>query len=452
MSGSYDAALNHVNTYSRPSELRITDMRFVDVVGAPMHCTLMKIYTNQGLIGLGEVRDGASKTYALMLKSRLLGENPCDVDRLFRRIKQFGGPARQGGGVSGVEVALWDLAGKAYGVPVYQMLGGRFRDRIRMYCDTDVRGRPDGQAMGRALRARMDLGYTFLKMDLGIGQLIGQPGALSAPLGVLESLHGPRPSESADDFARRAARNRAYDAANTAHPFTHIHLTERGLELLEQYVAEVREVIGYEVPLAIDHLGHIGVNDCIKLARRLEPYNLAWLEDAVPWQMTDQYVKLSGATTTPICTGEDIYLKENFRPLLERRAVDVIHPDVLTVGGILEMKKVGDLAEDYGVSMAVHMAESPVACLAAAHAAAATANFIALEYHSVDIPWWDDMVSGTPRPLVDRGFIQLTEAPGLGIADFNDEVLAEHLHPEIPGLWEPTDGWDNDWSNDRLWS
>jgi L-alanine-DL-glutamate epimerase-like enolase superfamily enzyme len=94
-------------------------MRISTIVGAPMRCPLIKISTNQGIEGYGEVRDGASKTYALMLKSRILGENPCNVDKLFRRIKQFGGPARQGGGVCGVELALWDLAGKVYRVPVY---------------------------------------------------------------------------------------------------------------------------------------------------------------------------------------------------------------------------------------------------------------------------------------------------------------------------------------------
>ena len=124
--GGADEALNRVNTNSKPSELRITDMRVAEIVGAPFTSALLKIYTNQGIVGLGEVRDGASATYALMLKSRLLGENPCDIDRLFRRIKQFGGHGRQGGGVSAVEIALWDLAGKAYGVPIYQMLGGKF--------------------------------------------------------------------------------------------------------------------------------------------------------------------------------------------------------------------------------------------------------------------------------------------------------------------------------------
>ena len=161
-----DEALNRVNTNSRPSELRITDMRVAEIVGAPFTSALLKIYTNQGIVGLGEVRDGASATYALMLKSRLLGENPCDIDRLFRRIKQFGGHGRQGGGVSAVEIAFWDLAGKAYGVPVYQMLGGRFRDKVRIYCDTDA-SKPSGAETGKRLKERMELGFTFLKMDSG---------------------------------------------------------------------------------------------------------------------------------------------------------------------------------------------------------------------------------------------------------------------------------------------
>lgn len=139
-----------INTCSAPSKLRITDIRFADIEGSPFENSLIKIYTNQGIVGFGEVRDFASKYYALMLKSRLLNENPLDVDRLFNRIKQFGGPARQGGGVSGIEVALWDIVGKAYGVPCYQLLGGKYRDRVRVYCDTDVYGKHDGRAMGEA--------------------------------------------------------------------------------------------------------------------------------------------------------------------------------------------------------------------------------------------------------------------------------------------------------------
>ncbi len=454
-----ERALSSINTYSAPSDLRITDMRFADIAGAPMHCTLMKISTNQGIEGYGEIRDGASRTYALILKDRILGENPCNVDKIFRRIKQFGNHARQGGGVCGIELALWDLAGKAYGVPVYQMLGGKFRDTIRMYCDTDVHGKHDGVDMGRALRERMSLGYTFLKMDLGIGYLLDKPGALSAPVGLLEAMRAawkqrrPNAADASDDeLSLRHDRNRRYDLQNIAHPFTGIHLTEKGLGLLEEYVDQVRAEIGYEVPLAMDHFGHIPLEDCVKIARRLERYNPAWLEDMLPWQLSDQYERLARATAAPICTGEDIYLKESFRPLLERGAVSVIHPDILSCGGILELKKIGDMAQEYGVAMAVHMAESPIACLAAVHACAATENFTALEYHSVESEWWSRIVEGLPDPIVEKGFIAVPEGPGLGIEALNDEVIGEHLHPDHPELWASTDDWNDEYSHDRTWS
>ena len=423
--------MDKINTNSKPSDLKITDMRFADIIGAPMPCTLLKIYTNQGITGLGEVRDGASRTYAAMLKSRILGENPCDTDKIFRKIKQFGHHARQAGGVCGVETALWDLAGKAYGVPVYQLLGGKFRDRIRIYCDTDVSGRHNGKKMGEALKKRMEMGFTFLKMDLGTGILRHEKDTLNAPLGFL--------NESGN--------------YNIAHPFTGLHITEKGFDILEEYVSEVRSVISYEIPLAIDHFGHICVEDCITLCRRIEKYNIAWAEDLIPWQYTDQYVRLKNSTTVPICTGEDIYLKENFLPLLKKGGVSVIHPDVLSSGGILENKKIGDMAQDFGVVMAVHMAESPVGCMAAVHSAAATENFLVLENHSVDIDWWDDIViKKTPGKIVQNGYIELPNGPGLGILDYNDEIIKEHINPKFPELWAPTDIWDNESSHDRLWS
>ena len=145
-----------------PGTLKITDMRFADIDGAPKRCTLIKLYTNQGLVGYGEVRDASSKTYALMLKSRILGENPCNVDRIIHKIKQFGGPSRQGGGVSGIEIALWDLAGKAWGVPVWQLLGGKFRDKVRVYCDTDADGKDNsGHAMGLATRLHLCAAWLY---------------------------------------------------------------------------------------------------------------------------------------------------------------------------------------------------------------------------------------------------------------------------------------------------
>jgi L-alanine-DL-glutamate epimerase-like enolase superfamily enzyme len=172
----------------------------------------------------------------------------------------------------------------------------------------------------------------------------------------------------------------------------------------------------------------------------------------IPWQYTEQYVRLSRSCTTPICTGEDIYLKENFKPLLESGGVSVIHPDILTSGGILETKKIGDMAQDYGVAMAMHMAESPIACLAAVHSAAATENFLALEFHSADVPWWEDIVEGLPGPIVRNGYIDVPDRPGLGIEALNDAVLTEHMDPDIPGLWEDTSAWDHENANDRLWS
>ena len=150
--------------------------------------------------------------------------------------------------------------------------------------------------------------------------------------------------------------------------------------------------------------------------------------------------------------GTDIYLLENFKPLLDNRAVSIIHPDILSSGGIYETKKIGDYAEECGVAMALHMAETPVACLAAVHVAAATNNFLGLEFHSNDVDWWSDMVKDTEKPKIVDGFMAVPEKPGIGIDELDDEVLAEHIHPEIPGLWESTDEW-NDWiSHDRLWS
>src|SRR5262245_42182660 len=194
-----EGAVKNVQPNSIPSQLKFTDLRVAVVTGAPMTVPIIRIDTNQGISGYGEVRDGGSKTYALILKSRLLGENPCNVDKLFRKIKQFGAPARQAGGVCGVEMALWDLAGKAYNVPVYQMLGGKFRDRVRIYADTTdappgqpespkrADGHPDGATAGKRLKARMDQGITWLKQDFGIQLLRGIPGTLTAPEGVLNA-------------------------------------------------------------------------------------------------------------------------------------------------------------------------------------------------------------------------------------------------------------------------
>ena len=379
-----EAYPQNVQRNSKPSELRITDLRVATVAKAPFTCPIIRIDTNQGIYGLGEVRDGASKNYALMLKSRILGENPCNVDKIFRKIKQFGGHARQGGGVCAVEMALWDLAGKAYGVPVYQMLGGKFRDRIRLYADTDTS--KDPKEFARRLKERMDKGFTFLKMDLGVGLVAHLPGTVTRPLG---DPPGPM----------------------VQHMFTGMEITDKGIALMAEYVATVREAIGMDIPLAADHFGHIGVNSCIRLGRALEKYNMAWLEDMIPWQHTQLLKQITDAVNVPILTGEDIYLKEPFAELVRAHAVDIIHPDLATAGGILETKKIGDLAQEGGVAMAMHFAGTPVSCMANLHCAAATENFLCLENHSVEVPWWEDLVN-CEKPIFDRGYIKVPERPG----------------------------------------
>lgn len=448
--------MNKVNTNSKPSDLKITDIRFTDISGAPFECSLIKIYTNQDIVGYGEVRDFGSKVYAQMLKSRILHENPCNVERIFKRIKQFGGQARQGGGVSGIELALWDLAGKAYGVPVYQLLGGKYRDKIRIYCDTDVYGKNTGKEMGKALKKRMEKGFQYLKMDVGIDILLEEDGTLNGPKDILDEMRKypdmPKFNREGTDRDSRLLQKHIYNLYNIAHPFTGIQITEKGLDFLENYVSEVRDIVGYDIPIAVDHFGHIGVDNCIRLLRRIEKYNIAWAEDMVPWFYTDQYVRLNNSSTIPVCTGEDIYLKENFKPLIEQGGVSVIHPDILTAGGILETKRIGDMAEEFGVAMAIHNAESPIAFLAAVHTAAATENFIALEHHSADIDWWDDLVDGPDKPIVNRGYVDVPDRPGLGIDSLNDEVISKHINPRVPGLWESTDNWDHEWSHDRTWS
>jgi len=418
-----EAYQQNVKTGSKPSDLKITDLR-VTAVRAPMYAVLIRIDTNQGIYGLGEVRDGASKNYALVLKSRLLGENPCNVDKIFRKIKQFGFHARQGGGVCGVEMALWDLAGKAYGVPVYQMLGGKFRDKVRIYCDTT--SSRDPKVFGQRLKERREQGYTWLKMDLGIQLVADTPGAVTQPVGQT-----------------------VRDTFNVMHPFTGIELTDKGVGLMADFAMQVREIVGFDIPLSADHFGHIGVNSCIRLGKALEKVNYAWLEDMVPWQYTDLWKQITDAVNIPTCTGEDIYLKEGFANLVINHSVDIIQPDLATSGGILETKKIGDFAQEHGVAMAMHFAGTPVSSMANVHCAAATENVLALENHSVDVPWWSDLVTGMDKPLVQKGFITVPDKPGLGI-DLNEAEIRKHLAE--PGYFEPTPQWDKDRSNDRLWS
>lgn len=419
--------IQNVNTNSSPSKLRITDLRVATVKKpGPSPCTIIRVDTNQGVYGLGEVRDGASATYALFLKSRILGENPLNVTFLFEKIKQFGGDARQAGGVVAIEEALWDIAGKVYSVPIYQMLGGMFRDKMRIYADTEES--KDVKVYAQRMKARKEeMGITWLKMDLGINMVEDTPGTVTRPSGLSR-----------------------WESTQLRHPFVATEVTDKGIEMLCAYVAAIREAVGMEIPLSMDHLGHIGVNSAIRLGKAYERYNLSWIEDVIPWQYTDLLKHITNESPTPTLTGEDIYLKENFIKLCENHAVSKIHPDISTSGGILETHKIGNAAMEYGVPMAMHYAGLPIGAFASVHCAAATENFLACENHSLDVPWWQDLVEGVEKPIINKGFITVPDKPGLGIT-LNEEALKEHLLPGT-GFFEPTPQWDKEHSWDRLWS
>jgi len=397
-----------INKYSSPSDLRITDMRAI-TVAANFDYPIIRIDTNQGVYGLGEVRDGGTKNSALMLKQFIVGENPLNISAILRTIRPYAWHGRQGGGYSAVDLALHDLVGKVFGVPVWRLLGDKYRDRVRMYCDT-VSSR-DPRVYAKRMQARKAVGYTFFKMDLQTRELIGdKPGAV--------------------------------DWRGVATP--------KGLQMLCEYIAAIRDVIGYDAPLAADHFGPLDVNDSINYARAFEPYRLAWAEDILQVGTLNRgdaplnwraYKQIKAATSTPLGGFESLFgLEEGYKPFLDNEAVSVIHPDPGTSGQCRETKRIADYAGQYGIPTAIHMAGSPLGTLGAVHTVATVENFLAMECHAVDfMSWWQELVTGVPQPFINQGYITVPDTPGLGI-ELNEPVVKEHLR--YPGYFEPTTDWD----------
>jgi L-alanine-DL-glutamate epimerase-like enolase superfamily enzyme len=447
----------NVSRASSPSDLRITDLRVAQKgYGGSFATRIIKIYTNQGITGIGDIRDGTDQRFALFLKSKIVGLNPCNVEMIFKVIKQFGGHGRQGGGVSAVEMACWDLCGKALNVPVWQLLGGRYRDKMRLYADTPD-GRDDADQHERIHKRIDEEGFTWLKMDLSSAAVASSnPGSLvnneywrfGTPRPTAPQQQGGAQAPSGQRPMPQASLEQYMSYNNTEHPFTQIQITEKGIELLAERVKKVREMVGPEIPIATDHFGYMDENQFIRLAKAVEPYRLAWLEDTVPWFYHDRLKALKEASTTPICTGEDIYMLGGmlggFKSLIDARCVDIIHPDLVSAGGILETKKIGDYAEEAGIPMAMHHNSSPVAFMANIHCAAATENALVLEFHGGDMlkEWEDTVIKTDGQPLMQKGFglVPLT-APGLGI-ELNDEYLKSRL-PKDAKYFDATPEWDS---------
>ncbi len=425
---------NAIHTHSSPSDLKITDMRMA-VVCSNYDYPIIRLDTNQGVYGIGEVRDAGHKENALQFKSMLLGQNPCNVDMIFRAIKEFGNWGREGGGVSGLELALWDLVGKVYGVPCYQFLGGKYRDKIRLYADTPMPQEPSPEGYIQRVLSRKALGLTFIKFDIGLHVLEGSEDTLIGQPTRHEYELGKR---------RRAPGSGAV-----------VKVTDKGIARMVEIAAAVRQAVGWDISLCIDHFGHgmLMVKEVIRLGKALEPFGLAWMEDPVPWWDVDAHQQVTRAVNVPTAAGEELYLWEGFREMIEKRAVDILHPDLLTSGGMLETKKIADYGERYGLPTALHFAGSPIAFMANLHTAAAIPSFVALEHHGLDLPFWKNLVTGLPEPMMEGGYVAVPEKPGLGV-DLNYEGIRENLRPPS-GLFEPTDEWDTPklgfWQPDRRW-
>jgi L-alanine-DL-glutamate epimerase-like enolase superfamily enzyme len=424
---------NAINTNSRPSDLKITDMRLA-VVSSNYDYPIIRIDTNQDVYGIGEVRDAGHKENALQFKSILLDQNPCNVDMIFRYIKHFGNWGREGGGVSGIELALWDLIGKVYGVPCYQFLGGKYRDRIRLYADTPAPSDTTPAGYAERVKGRLDLGLTFIKFDI-------RPSLF----GEVEGGYVGQPTQ----FEYRLGRR--WNAPGTG---TGTKITDRGIARAVEVASAVREAVGWDISLCTDHFGHgyMTAKEVIRLGKAIEPVGLAWLEDPMPWWDIDGHKQVTDAIDVPTAAGEELYLWDGFREMIEKRAVDIVHPDLLTSGGMLETKKIADYAERYGLPTALHFAGSPIAFMANLHCAAAIPSFVALEHHGLDLPFWEDLVTGLPDNYIEDGYVAVPEKPGLGV-DLNYEGIEANLR--FPGLFEPTDEWNNPklgfWQPDRRW-
>jgi L-alanine-DL-glutamate epimerase-like enolase superfamily enzyme len=398
-------ATSKVNRNSRPSSLKITDLRYVLVEHLGRRVPILRIDTNQDIYGLGEVRDGGHERSALLLKSKILGQNPCNVERLFKNLKEYGDHGRQGGGVSGIEMALWDLAGKAYDVPVYQLLGGKYRNKVRLYADTH--GDTDFELIKRKVGKRIkEEGYTWLKMTRCFNVIKDDP----------------------DNYVNGRSKE----------------LTDRGIQGIADYLSAVREFVGPNIAISADHFGTRTDNDAIRLGRALGPAGLAWMEEPVSWTKADQLKLVKEAVETPIATGENMFGRESFQFLCDNGSIDIVHPDMATAGGILETKKIADYAQDKGVGAALHYAGSPVSFMANVHCAAATENISVLEYHpeNEEIPEWNSMARlVTGQPFISNGYGNVPDAPGLGL-ELDMDGIKKVLHPADTRIFPPTTDWD----------
>jgi L-alanine-DL-glutamate epimerase-like enolase superfamily enzyme len=392
------------------------------VVEANYDYTFVRIHADNGLYGTGECFFAPGLTAALReMFPLLIGRDPREVDRLARHLWRKGSGAGAVAGylynaVSGIETALWDLVGKSAGLPLYQFLGGKLRDDVRIYADCHAGD--NAESWDSMLRQRQP---QWLK-DL----LAGKPAH--------EERYDP------DAYRQRARQMAAagFDALKfdidslVVYTGEELHrpLYDWEIQRMIDCVTAARDGAGAGVDLAVDCHWRFAPSEAIRISRALAPLGLLWLEDPCPPENWRDMADLRAAGGCPILTGENLNRRHGFWDLIVNRSVDLVAPDVQKCGGMLEAKRIGELAELQGIRFAPHNIASPLGTMASAHVCATLPNFVALEFHGADVPFWNDLITrpDAAGPLIHQGRIRLTEAPGLG-CELNDDVARQYAKP-----------------------
>jgi L-alanine-DL-glutamate epimerase-like enolase superfamily enzyme len=398
--------------------MKIVDLKCAVIGRNP----ILRIVTDEGISGFGEVEQYKPylKPFILQFKDALIGEDPTLVERCMLKIRQRGAFKPYGSAISVIEMALWDIAGKAAGLPVHKLLGGKVRDRVRVYngaLRVPMKSfRPEDYAAEMKRMMSLPEGFTIVKQGI--------------------SFHSPMKREFPDYFYGEPNASPFHGALDRG------LITERGFAYTLDCVAAMKEALGDKVGLALDCGPGWVLQDAIRFARAVERHHLMWLEDMltgdyVPFVNADVYRDLTASTSTPIHTGEQIYLRQNFKDLIEKQAVRVVGPDPCDVGGLAEIKWIAEHADLHGVMMAPHGTGNGLLGLAALVQVSATmpSNFIAFELPAGDPAWWYDIVDGLPNPIVRDGMIEVWDTPGMGV-EINPERARRYLAEEDSAFFD----------------
>lgn len=409
--------------------MKITDLKCAVIGQNPV----IRINTDEGIYGYGQAENTKPylKPHVLFYKNYLIGEDPTNVERVMLKIRRMGSFKPWGSAVSAIEMALWDIAGKAAGIPVYKLLGGKTRDKVRVY-NGGVRFpmtgyNPEDYAEDmRKMKAAAE-GFTIIKSPISFHSAM----PYNIPNFSYDEPRGVAPQGN-PYFQPKGNMVAMYDAPHANRGL----LTEKSMKHIITCVEAMKSVLGDEIGLALDCGPGWMVPDAIRMARALEPLNIMWMEDLItgdymPYTLADVYREVTQATSTPIHTGEQIYLRQNFKELIEKHAVRVIGPDPEDIGGLAELKWVTEYADLHGIMMAPHGVFDGLIGLAALVQVCATLpqNYIAFEYPIAKPEWWYDIIKGLPNPIVKNGLIDVWDAPGLGV-DFIEEKARQYLVPE----------------------